>query len=66
MFYLICVMRREKSEAVRMVMEMNVEGRERPKNKWLDVIKSDMRTKQTMLEIVSNESLRYGWLTPNS
>lgn len=45
MFYLICVMRREKSEAVIMVMEMNVEGRERPKNKWVDVIKSDMRTK---------------------
>jgi len=37
--------RRENSEAVRMVMEMNVEGRRgRPKKKWLDAFECDMRT----------------------
>jgi len=38
------VMRRENSEAVRTVMEMNVEGRGRSKKKWLDTIGCDMRT----------------------
>lgn len=40
-------MRRMKMEAVRTIMEMIVEGkrgRERPKKKWLNVIKSDKRT----------------------
>lgn len=35
-------MRRERSEAVKTVLEINVEGnrgRERPKKRWLDVIK---------------------------
>lgn len=40
-------MRREKSEALRAVIEMNIEGsriRRRPKKRWLDMIKNDMRT----------------------
>jgi len=35
---------RENSKAVRMVMEMNIEGKRRPKKKWLDAIGCDMRT----------------------
>lgn len=40
-------MRREELEAIRMVIEVNVEGsrrRGRPKKRWLDAFKSDMRT----------------------
>jgi len=40
------VMRREETEAVRVVMKLNVEGKrgtERPKNKWLDTIENDVR-----------------------
>jgi len=37
------VMRREKTEAVKAVMKMNVEGRRgRPKKRWLDTIENDM------------------------
>jgi len=39
-------MRRENSEAVRTLMEVNVEGRRgrgRPKKKWLDAIECDMK-----------------------
>jgi len=39
------VIRREESEAVRTVMEMNIEKRRgRPKRKWLNVIECDTRT----------------------
>jgi len=40
-------MRRENSEVIRTVMEINVEGRRekrRPKKKWLDAFGYDMRT----------------------
>jgi len=38
-------MRKEGSEAVKTVLETNVEGiRGRPKEKWLNVIDCDMRT----------------------
>jgi hypothetical protein len=39
-------MRREESNAVRVVMKMNVEGksgRGKPKKRWLDTIENDIR-----------------------
>jgi hypothetical protein len=53
------VMRREESEAVRMVMNMNVEGkreRGRPKKKWLDVIKCDMKSAGVCTEDVGDRA----------
>jgi len=35
---------RENLKAVKTVMELNMERRGRPKNKWLNVIECDMRT----------------------
>lgn len=65
-------MRREKSKAMRTVKEMNVEGskgRGRPKKRWFDAIKSNMRTAGVCVGfvkyIVLSGSLEYGWLTLN-
>lgn len=51
------VVRREKSEAIRTVMEMNVIGsrrRGRPKRRWLDAIMSGMRTAGVFVDVVGN------------
>jgi len=50
-------MRRENSEAVRTVMEMNIEGgKGRPMKNWLDVIGYDMRGENVGVEDVGDHS----------
>ncbi|XP_050532668.1 uncharacterized protein LOC126900777 [Daktulosphaira vitifoliae] len=51
------VMRKEESEAVRTVVQMNVEGRRdrgRPKNRWRDVNECNMRTADVSVEDVGD------------
>jgi len=61
-------MRRENLEAVRTVMEMNIEGkrgRRRPKKKWLDAIECDVRIAGVCVDDVENR-VKWKWPTSNS
>jgi len=50
-------MRREKSEAIRTVMEMNIDGRRgRPKKKWVNTIEEDMSTDGVYVEVVGDRA----------
>ena len=54
------VKRREETEAVRVVMEMNVEGkrgRGRPKKRWIDGVESDMRIAGVRVRDVADRAL---------
>jgi tRNA U34 5-methylaminomethyl-2-thiouridine-forming methyltransferase MnmC len=50
-------MRRDESHVTKRVMSMNVDGqpsRGRPKKRWMDCVKDDMRIKGGSIEITSN------------
>jgi hypothetical protein len=51
------VMRRDESHITKRVMSMNVDGcpsRGRPKKRWMDCVKDDMRIKGVSMEITSD------------
>jgi hypothetical protein len=51
------VLLRDKSYGTKRVMSMNVYGhhsRGRPKKKWMDCVKDDMRIKEVSMEMTSN------------
>jgi hypothetical protein len=52
------IMRKDESHITKRVMSMNVDGypsRGRPKNRWMDCVKDDMRIKGVSMEMTSGK-----------